>query len=222
MQSGCRAARRRARAAGANPAPAHRRLQGVRSRAPDAVAGLAPPLARRKQSLPRMSDPKVLVVYYSRTGNTRRVALEIARQLAAEVEEIGSLDCRQGVVGYLRSAYEAWSGRAARIRTPAIDPRAFDVVIVAGPIWVESPASPLRAYLAAAAPRLRNVAFVVTLGGAGADRALRQLQEIAGQPPIACFIVRERDLDDIAARAGRFAEQIRVRLSPPRARDQAA
>jgi hypothetical protein len=168
-----------------------------------------------------MSAPRVLVVYYSRTGNTRRVAREIARQLGAEVEEIGSLDRRSGVLGYLRSASEAWSGRAAAIRAPQNEPRDFDVVVLAAPVWLEAPASPMRAYLASVAPRIRNVAFVVTFGGSGADRALWLMQEIAGKPPIAALIVRDSDVD-LAARAARFADQLRARLAPPRAHERAA
>lgn len=35
---------------------------------------------------------KVLVVYYSRTGNTERAVLELAEQLNADIEKI--IDCK--------------------------------------------------------------------------------------------------------------------------------
>lgn len=169
-----------------------------------------------------MSDPKVLVVYFSRTGNTRRVALEIARQLGAEVEEIGSLDRRSGLIGYVRSAFEGWSGRAAAIRPPRLDPRAFDLVVIATPVWFASPASPTRAYLAAVAPALRNVAVVLTLGGAGDLRALGQLEEIVGVPAAAKLIVRQRDLAVMATPIGRFVDQLRAWLTTPAATPKVA
>ena len=50
---------------------------------------------------------KVLVVYYSRTGNTRFVAEAIAQSLEADIEEIKDGKNRMGVFGFLRRGYEA-------------------------------------------------------------------------------------------------------------------
>jgi hypothetical protein len=141
------------------------------------------------------------------------VALEVARQLGAEVEEIGSLDSRSGIIGYLRSGREAVLGDAARIRPPEIDPRGYDVVVIATPVWAMSLASPARAYVATQAPRMHRVAFVVTLGGMGAERVLAQLQEVAGQQPLATLVVREKDVADAPARASAFAGELRARLA---------
>jgi hypothetical protein len=159
-----------------------------------------------------MSGPKVLLVYYSRGGNTRRVAQEIARQLPCAIEEIGSLDERRGWVGYLRSAIEARIGRAAAIRAPRHDPADFDLVVVGTPVWYLSLSSPVRAYLATNAPGVRSVAFVVTYGGIGARRVLEQLRDVAEKPPLATLALRERDLDDLEARVAPFVSEIRARL----------
>ena len=50
---------------------------------------------------------KVLVVYYSRTGNTKFVAEAIAQSLEADIEEIKDKKNRMGVFGFLRCGYEA-------------------------------------------------------------------------------------------------------------------
>ena len=44
---------------------------------------------------------KVLVVYYSRTGNTKFVAEAIAQSLEADIEEIKDGKNRMGVFGFL-------------------------------------------------------------------------------------------------------------------------
>jgi flavodoxin len=50
-----------------------------------------------------MPDLKMLVVYYSRGGNTRAVAEEIARALGgADLEEIRDAADRSGWRGYLK------------------------------------------------------------------------------------------------------------------------
>ena len=50
---------------------------------------------------------KVLVVYYSRTGNTRFVAEAVAQSLKADIEEIRDRKNRMGIFGFLRCGYEA-------------------------------------------------------------------------------------------------------------------
>ena len=42
-----------------------------------------------KKETPQEETPKMLVLYYSQTGNTKAVADEIAQKLGADIEEIG-------------------------------------------------------------------------------------------------------------------------------------
>ncbi|MCD6363048.1 MAG: flavodoxin family protein [Synergistetes bacterium] len=50
---------------------------------------------------------KTLVVVYSRTGITLSLAKKIARELQADLEIIRDNVNRKGVLGFLRSGYEA-------------------------------------------------------------------------------------------------------------------
>ena len=92
---------------------------------------------------------RTLVVFYSRSGNTRRVAHRIAAALAAEVEEIEDLDDRSGILGYLRSGHEASARRPARIAPITRDLAAFDLVVIGTPVWRASVSSPVRTFLEA-------------------------------------------------------------------------
>lgn len=58
---------------------------------------------------------KVLVVFYSRTGNTRTLARQIAVTMNSQTEEIMDRMNRRGIRGYLRSGYEASFHRCAAI-----------------------------------------------------------------------------------------------------------
>ena len=130
-----------------------------------------------------MGAPRTLVVYYSRTGTTRRLAADLAQALGADIDEIHDAGGRMGFLGYWRSVSEA-RGRHATVISPALlDPADYDLVVIGTPVWAWSLSSPVRAYLTLHRPRLPNVAFFATLGGAGAESAFAQMQAVAGKPP---------------------------------------
>ena len=121
--------------------------------------------------------PRILVVFYSRTGNTRRAARAIARATDADVEEIEDRASRRGLLGYLKSAYEALKQGQPTIVLPRRDPSAYDIVLV-GPNrpWAMRCAGPVRAYLTRFAGRLPALLRYAAVAGPrtfrsnGADR----------------------------------------------------
>ncbi len=96
-----------------------------------------------------MADPRVLVVYYSRSGTTRKVAQCIAAALQCDSEEIVEGRSRSGILGYLRSVIEARRQTPARVALPVRDPSTYDVIVVGTPVWAWSVSSPVRAYMVA-------------------------------------------------------------------------
>jgi NAD(P)H-dependent FMN reductase len=157
-----------------------------------------------------MERPKVLVAYYSRTGNTKRLARAIAAALDADVEEIHDPTDRSGALGFLRSGIEAYAGVLAGVDHPRRDPADYDVLVVGTPVWAGSVSSPARTYLWHERARLPQVAFLATLGARGHERAFEQMKGLAGRAPLATLAVRDGALahglprDEVA----RFAEAV--------------
>lgn len=58
---------------------------------------------------------KCLVVYYSRTGNTAKIARAIAESLSADIDPIRETRDRRGAIAYIRSAFEALRRKPAPI-----------------------------------------------------------------------------------------------------------
>lgn len=50
---------------------------------------------------------KKLIVYYSRTGTTKKVAEILSVKLKADLTELVDMQDRSGLSGYIRSGYEA-------------------------------------------------------------------------------------------------------------------
>jgi hypothetical protein len=65
--------------------------------------------------------------------------------------------------------------------------------------------------------RLPQVAFFLTHGGSGSERALGQMAALAGKRPVARLVVREDDLSSGASRekVADFAESILASLARP-------
>ena len=136
---------------------------------------------------------KVLVAYYSRTGNTRRVAEAIAKSLEAEVEEIRDRENRLGVIGFLRSGYEASRKRLAAIQPVKKNPEEYDVVVIGSPVWAGSVSSPVRAYLTMHVHRIKKAALFA-IYSISEGRIFRQMEELLPKKLIAEISIKEREI----------------------------
>jgi flavodoxin len=151
--------------------------------------------------------PKVLVVFFSRTGTTRLLAEAIARATQGDLEELRERRSRRGIVGWLRSGYEGTYQRSAETLPLDHDVSAYDLVFVGSPTWSRSLCSPTRGFLLQNAARLRDVALFATSAGQGAERVLEQMAALLKQPPLATLALLQREVERGAAvRVGELSE----------------
>jgi len=136
---------------------------------------------------------RALVVFYSRTGHTRKVALEIAKVLKCDTEEISEPAGRSGILGYIKSGYEASRAIRVHIRKPEHDPSKYGLVVVGTPVWGWNVSSPVRAYLSANSGKLRKAAFFCACGGQP-GKAFESMERAAGARPVATLKVTESDV----------------------------
>ncbi len=137
---------------------------------------------------------KLLVVYYSRTGVTEKVAQEIARGLNCPLEKISDLKSRTGLVGYLLSGREAMLEKCPPIKPIEYNPENFDLVIIGTPNWAGNISSPIRAYLKQTEGKIKNFALVITQGGKGAQRAQNKAEALIGQPAKASLVLSTKEV----------------------------
>jgi flavodoxin len=130
-----------------------------------------------------MAGPRILVVYYSRSGTTRKIAEAVSEALNCDLDEIVEAKSRAGFFGYMRSLVEARQKRPSVIAPAKRDASSYDLVVIGTPVWGWSVSSPVRAYLMANRDQLPEVAFFCTLGGAGGANAFAQMQGITGKIP---------------------------------------
>jgi flavodoxin len=164
-----------------------------------------------------MIASKVLVVYYSRTGATRRLAEVLAKALQADIEPIIDKKNRSGIFGYLRSLSESLQKRAGAVEPMKTDPRSYDLVVIGTPVWAWSVSSPVRSYLVGNRGRLPDVAFLCTMGSRGSERAFEEMQAIAGKAPRAGCAVTAREVASEAygRHIAQFMEQLKTQGFEP-------
>lgn len=137
---------------------------------------------------------KVLVVYYSRTGTTKKIADLIASKLDADTEEILDVKSRKGALGYMRSGKEAMKRSIPDIQEPKIDPAGYDLVVLGTPIWSWNMSSPMRAYLDRFKADMPQLAFFCTMGGSGDDKAFREMEDICHTVPKATLTLTTKEV----------------------------
>lgn len=154
---------------------------------------------------------RILVVYHSRSGRTRRVARTLAGRLAADVEEIRIVQPLEGLLGYAMCAIEAIVGLAPALRPTTKDPASYDLVVVGTPVWFWSPSSPIRSWLEQHPLKGRRFAFFCTMGGSGAPHALATMKQLAGGRPVATLALTDDEIDASArAKLDAFVGELRA------------
>ena len=146
---------------------------------------------------------KTLVVYYSLTNHTHKVAQLVAQGVGANIERILDAQSREGFFGYLRSGRESMLKRPGHIQGVKEDPSAYDLTILGAPVWSWNLSPPMRSYVIAQMSKFKRVAFFCTEGGSGGTRLFRQLQMLCGKTPVATLEVTEGEL-----RSGAYASKV--------------
>jgi len=137
---------------------------------------------------------RCLVVYYSLTGNTRKVAHDLAKALGADVLEVRSPRYRRGPISFLRGVIDSRRGRTPPIEAAKTTPETYDLVLAAAPTWAWRAAPPIRAWLGQHRGRIKRAAFVLTCGGACPPSALKEMAELAGAAPEASLVLKAREI----------------------------
>lgn len=143
---------------------------------------------------------KTLVVYFSRTGQTTRVAKEIAKHCNGHLDAIQPQNPEVSWFAALRYNWQSMMQSAPPIQRPARNPTNYDLVVVGVPISRAGVAPPVRSYVRQYANRIQQVAFFCAEGTGTDERAFTELSKLCGKPPVATFAVSRKHLPAIAAR----------------------
>lgn len=152
---------------------------------------------------------KTFVVYYSRTGATKKLAGLIAEKLGAETEEIKDTVKRAGLIGYILAGWDSARRRLTKLEAINNDPAEFDLVIIGTPIWGWNMSAPIRTYVTEQKDKFKQVAFFCTMGGSGDFKAFKEMGEIINKKPVAVLGLKNKEVvSGNLEKAEKFCQEI--------------
>ena len=143
------------------------------------------------------TNPDRLVVYFSRMGYVKKLAMEEAQRTGAQVYRVQSTERTAGTLGFW------WCGRygmhrwAMPIEPICIDLSAYAHVTICSPIWVFALAAPMRAFCMAAKGKIREVDYILA-------HHTRRSYKNAAQEMDTLLGIRHTALTSYQCKVGRF------------------
>ncbi len=153
---------------------------------------------------------KVLIIFYSRNGVTKKIAEELGKITSWEVEEIFDIKNRSGAIGYLSAGREAMKKKLTEIKPIEKDLTEYDLIIVGTPIWAWTVSVPVRTFLENYKKDFKRLAFFCTMGGNGAEGAFVEMAKISGLKPIATLslLTKEVTQNNFVEKLKKFVTEI--------------
>ena len=121
---------------------------------------------------------KVLVVYYSLTGNTKLIAEAIVDSINADILElkpVKELNAESGMK-YFWGGYQSTMKKKPKLKEFDINPLDYDLIIIGTPVWAWNISPPLRSFLSKFSLSEKNVALWTCSDGDGV-KAMRRFKE---------------------------------------------
>jgi flavodoxin len=160
-----------------------------------ASAPLASGLASARAAEASSGGAKVLIVYFSRSGNTREIAWQIRERVGGDIVELRTVaPYPEEYDAVTRQAkQELNSGFNPPLKTRVENVGEHDVVLVGSPNWWGTVAGPVRTFLSQHDLSGKKIAPFITHEGSGLGRSTRD---------IATFCPGATVLDGLAVRGG--------------------
>jgi len=110
---------------------------------------------------------KVGLFYYSKTGNTQKIASMIEQKILANKINIDLIEIQPiKHPGFIKGAYTAFREKELPIKNKDLDMQQYDMLILGSPVWAGKPVPFIQAFLNKSInTKGKKIAFFGTSGG---------------------------------------------------------
>jgi flavodoxin len=145
---------------------------------------------------------RILIVYYSRTGITKKVAFHIKNlfseifheDVQVDTEEIIDKKNRKGMFSAILGAIDAFRKNPTQIKPINQRLQDFDLVIVGTPVWASTVPSSIRTFFQNYASDISQAAFFCTMGSSGDQKTFAVMEKLLTKPPIHTMSFKVNDV----------------------------
>lgn len=150
---------------------------------------------------------KILVLYYSRSGTTKKLGESIKEILNADSEEIIDNTSREGIFGWLKTGRDSMKKKLTEIKEITKDPSKYDLIIIGSPVFAGSLSPAIRTYLSKNKGSLKKIVFYSTHGGESPGKIFLQMEELINKKPIKSFSYRSKNIKN-----GNYKEDLNMQI----------
>ena len=92
---------------------------------------------------------KTLIIYYSQTGQSKRIAEKLSEKIHADLAEIKTIRTYNDDMwkAYEESKAELQAGKLPALKGVLPDISGYDTIIIGGPVWEQTISNPLLSYM---------------------------------------------------------------------------
>lgn len=147
---------------------------------------------------------KTLIVYYSRSGITEKIAKLIQKELNCDIEEITDDNNYNGKIGYMKGGMNASMGRTSKLNPISKNPGDYDLVIIGTPVWASNMATPIYTYLLEYKDDINEIASFCTCISGGYDKTLKKINIVSGKNSISTMYLTSKDIENPEEKINNF------------------
>ncbi len=118
-----------------------------------------------------------VVIYYTKTGNTKLVADTISKEKSAKMIEIKDLKDRNGITGFLKSIKDSIKENQTEIKPEFIDLEKYNMIYIGSPVWASKPVPAINEIIEACNFGNKDVVTFVTMKDEGMN-ALKLMNDL--------------------------------------------
>ena len=137
---------------------------------------------------------KILVVYYSKTGNTKKIAEKISKLLNADIDEIIVKEKQISPRENFKMNYKK-------------NPSDYDLIIIGTPVWGLRPVPAIKRYLTENENKIKKIAFFCTCG-AIQGFTFSQMKKLS-KNPIATLKIKQKKINLSDKKIKEFCERLK-------------
>jgi flavodoxin len=123
-------------------------------------------------------DSKTLIIYYSRTGNTKAVCETLAKEINADIVEVKDMNSRMSTPGIIGGMLKTFLGMQTKIFPEKIDMTDYLNVILSAPIWAAKVPPAMRTAIYMNGFKDKKVVMLVTCDSLYAEKYQKKTSKL--------------------------------------------